>query len=237
MTKSILAIETCSESCSVALHHQNIQYQQISTEPRGHADNVLPMVEQVLADAKISLKSLDAIAFTRGPGAFTGVRIGTSVAQGLSLGTNLPLIAVSSLAVLAQGSYRGTSSENCLAALDARMSEVYFGQYQLNSDGLMVALQDDQVASPNAVTCVDEDKQVSEQNEWYTAGAGWLNYSDDMIQRFKDWNTQSQSERLYPEAIDLLTLAQWHYANGDLLDPAEALPVYVRDQEYIPIEK
>ncbi len=230
MTNSILAIETCSESCSVALQHKGVEFQQLSMEPRGHADHVLPMVEQVLAEADINLKSLDAIAFTRGPGAFTGVRIGTSVAQGLALGANLPLIAASSLAVLAQGSYRETLNEKCFAALDARMSEVYFGQYQLDSNGLMVALQDDQVASPNVISCVDEDKQISEQNKWHTIGAGWVNYSEDMIQRFKDWNTQDQSEQLYPEAIDLLTLAQWHYINGDLLDPAEALPIYVRDQ-------
>ena len=113
-----------------------------SLEPRGHASNILPMVDELLTQYQVNLSELDAIAFTRGPGAFTAVRIGTSVAQGLAVGANLPLIAVSSLAVLAQGSYRVSGTERCLTALDARMSEVYFGIYQLNEDKLMAAIEE-----------------------------------------------------------------------------------------------
>ena len=230
MSKSILAIETCSESCSVALLHQGKQQQIISTEPRGHANNVLPMIDTVLAKAEIKLSELHAIAFTRGPGAFTGVRIGTSVAQGLAVGANLPLIAISSLAVLAQGSYRATGNTRCLATLDARMEEVYIGVYQLNENKLMTAVQDDQVAAAEQIGIADEQIQISLQSNWQAVGSGWNNYQQAMSERFKDWHISHSTQLEYPEAIDLITLADWHYDNGDLLDAAEALPVYIRDQ-------
>lgn len=230
MTKSILAIETCSETCSVALVHGDKQNQLLSDEPRGHADNVLPMIDKLLSSAQLSLDQLDAIAFTRGPGAFTGVRIGTSVAQGLAVGANLPVIAVSSLQVLAQGSYREEGISRCLAALDARMSEVYFGAYELNEHKLMIAVQDEQVNSGENIVCVNEQKAIAEQNSWQARGPGWNNYIDEMKSRFSQWNINFPEQIIYPQAIDLLTLAQWQFANGDLLDPEHALPVYVRDQ-------
>ncbi|RLA04346.1 MAG: tRNA (adenosine(37)-N6)-threonylcarbamoyltransferase complex dimerization subunit type 1 TsaB [Gammaproteobacteria bacterium] len=230
MAQSILGIETCSEDCSVAVIYQGKTLQLLSNEPRGHADNVLPMVDQLLADFHIKLADLDAIAFTRGPGAFTGVRIGTSVAQGLSLATGLPLIAVSSLAVLAQGSYRETGLTNCLAALDARMSEVYFGIYQLNSSNIMVATQDDQVASAEGLLCGNESSLSNDINKWQAQGPGWHNYSDVMKTRFKDWSLSWPEKLFNPKASDLLTLAQWHFERGELLDPADALPIYIRDQ-------
>ncbi len=229
MTK-ILAIETCSESCSVALLFNGEQQQQISTEPRGHADAVLPMVERLLQQADIRLKQLDVIAFTRGPGAFTGVRIGTSVAQGLALATDLPLIAVSSLAVLAQGSYRETAKKHCLAALDARMSEVYFGVYQLNKAGLMLSTEEDQVAKPENVLLKEEKKLLSSSKSWQVAGAGWVNYKHALQERFRVWNLLEQKHFPYPQAQDLLTQANWYFDNDQLIDPAQAIPVYVRDK-------
>jgi len=226
----ILAIETCSESCSVALSCNGEQQQQISTEPRGHADAVLPMVEHLLQQASLSLKQLDVIAFTRGPGAFTGVRIGTSVAQGLALATDLPLIAVSSLAVLAQGSYRETSQKHCLAALDARMSEVYFGVYQLNEAGLMLSTEEDQVAKPENVLLNEEKKLLSSSKIWQIAGSGWVNYKDGLQNRFSTWNLGEQIHFPYPQAQDLITQANWYFDKDQLIDPAQAIPVYVRDK-------
>ncbi len=227
---TILAIETCSESCSVALLYNGEHQQEISTEPRGHADAVLPMVERLLQQAAISLKQLDVIAFTRGPGAFTGVRIGTSVAQGLALATDLPLIAVSSLAVLAQGSYRETTKNHCLAALDARMSEVYFGVYQLSKAGLMLSTEEDQVAKPENVLLKEEKKLLSSSKSWQVAGAGWVNYKEALQERFRVWNLLEQQHFPYPQAQDLLTQANWYFKNDQLIDPAQAIPVYVRDK-------
>jgi len=230
MHHSILAIETCGENCSVAVTIGGNTQQLLSTEPRGHADNILPMIEQLLQQLKVNINDLDAIAFTRGPGAFTGVRIGTSVAQGLAVATALPLIAVSSLAVLAQGSYRETENKQCLAALDARMSEVYFGMYQLNNNGLMVAVQEEQVAAPVQIDCKNETVIIAEKQQWQAIGPGWINYEEAMQQRFQKWQLHCPERIQFPQAIDLLCIAQSHFAQGKLLDPADALPVYVRDQ-------
>ncbi len=230
MTITLLAIETCSESCSVALLHNGEHQQLLSTQPKGHADNVLPMVEQLLAQAELSMSGIDVIAFTRGPGAFTGVRIGTSVAQGLALATDLPLIAVSSLAVLAQGCYRETESKYCLTALDARMSEVYFGIYRVNEAGIMVSTQEDQVAKPLGLQIATEDEYISKQHNCQAMGAGWVNYPDQMRQRFKLWKLREQEHFPYPEAQDLLTQAIWLFEKNEVVDPAQALPVYIRDK-------
>ncbi len=229
MTLSILAIETCSEACSVALLHREVVIQKISTEPRGHADNILPMIETLLESAKIQLKELDVIAFTRGPGAFTGVRIGTSVAQGLSVASGIPLIALSSLAVLAQGSFRRTGQTHSIATLDARMSEVYYGFYQCNDKNIMIALQDDKVDSPQNIEVLFKHSS-NDNDQWNAIGAGWTHYYDAMSARFKDWLIDAPEELFYPEARDLITLARQDYLDNRMIDAADALPVYVRDQ-------
>ena len=230
MSLSILAIETCSETCSVALSHNGESRQLISSEPRGHADNILPLIDNIMHKAGIQLTDLDVIAFTRGPGAFTGVRIGTAVAQGLAVATKLPLVAVSSLAVLAQTSYRVTGSKSCISALDARMSEVYLGFYQLHDNGCMVAEQDDQVAAASAVICADEHNYLKSGQKWQGYGPGWTNYPEQMAKRFDQWSLQIPETLVYPEAIDLLYLAEIEYQEGRLLDASEAIPIYVRDQ-------
>ncbi|PCJ45620.1 MAG: tRNA (adenosine(37)-N6)-threonylcarbamoyltransferase complex dimerization subunit type 1 TsaB [Gammaproteobacteria bacterium] len=230
MSLTLLAIETCSEACSIALLIDGKVSQLVSNEPRGHADHVLPFVEKLLRQADISLKNLDAIAFTRGPGAFTGVRIGTSVAQGLALSSNLPLIAVSSLAVLAQTSYRHTDLTHCIPALDARMSEVYVGFYQLDNNDCMVELENDQVAPALDIACSNEQNIIAQSDHWQGYGPGWTNYPDQMQQRFSNWKVAYPEGLFFPEALDLLTLAEAQYQDGKLLDPAEAMPVYVRDK-------
>ena len=230
MDTTILAIETCSETCTVALSHDGQLEQLLSDVPRGHGENVLPMIETLLNNAQLPLVDITAIAFTRGPGAFTGVRIGTSVAQGLSVATGIPLLSVSSLAVLAQGSYRETGNKRCLAALDARMSEVYFGIYQLNEHNLMVSEENEQVASAENLSCENEQEYVDQYNVWQSYGPGWNNYLDAMNQRFSRWNVESTDKIHFPQAIDLIPLALHEYHSGRLLDAAEALPVYVRDQ-------
>ncbi|MFT5520688.1 MAG: tRNA threonylcarbamoyladenosine biosynthesis protein TsaB [Enterobacterales bacterium] len=230
MSLSILAIETCSETCSVAVSHNDITHQLISTVPRGHADNILPLIDKIMDKAGLQLSDLDVIGFSRGPGAFTGVRIGTAVAQGLSLASKLPLVAVSSLAVLAQTSYRVTGIKHCIPALDARMSEVYLGFYQLNDKGCMVAEQDDQVAAAESVNCEKEQQYLEGAHVWQGYGPGWTNYPEQINKRFADWSVEVPKTLVYPEAIDLLALAELEYQEGRLLDPAEAIPVYVRDQ-------
>ena len=129
----LLAIETATELCSAALLVNDEIFSISEVAPRRHNEIILYMCEQVLAQGQISLSQLDAIAFGRGPGAFTGVRLAASVTQGIALGQNIPVIPVSSLASLAQVAFESVQAACVLACIDARMQEIYFGQYNFNS--------------------------------------------------------------------------------------------------------
>ena len=132
----ILALDTSTEACSAAVYADKQVYAQFALTPREHTRLILPMVEKVLGDADLRLQDVDAIAVGRGPGAFTGIRIGVGVAQGLAMAADKPILPVSTLAALAQQAYVQQGATQVLAALDARMQEVYWGQYSLK-DGIM----------------------------------------------------------------------------------------------------
>lgn len=113
MSTRILAIDTATEACSVALWNQGETHALFELCPREHTQRILPMVQQVLAESGVTLAELDALAFGRGPGSFTGVRIGIGIAQGLALGADLPMLGVSTLQTMAQGAWRMTARSAC----------------------------------------------------------------------------------------------------------------------------
>lgn len=123
MSTRILAIDTATEACSVAVWNQGEIHALFELCPREHTQRILPMVQQVLAESGLALNQLDALAFGRGPGSFTGVRIGIGIAQGLALGADLPMIGVSTLQTMAQGARRVSGAARVLAAIDARMGK------------------------------------------------------------------------------------------------------------------
>ena len=123
MSTRILAIDTATEACSVAVWNQGEIHALFELCPREHTQRILPMVQQVLAESGLALNQLDALAFGRGPGSFTGVRIGIGIAQGLALGADLPMIGVSTLQTMAQGAWRVSGAARVLAAIDARMGK------------------------------------------------------------------------------------------------------------------
>ena len=124
---NILAIETGTDACTCALLHTGEIIALDAVAPRQHAELLLQMIDSVLEDVGVGLGSLDAIAFGRGPGSFTGLRIACAVAQGLAFGANRPLVAVSTLQTVATGMHRTTGAHRVLVAFDARMGEVYWG--------------------------------------------------------------------------------------------------------------
>ncbi len=135
MTSKILAVDTATENCSVALKVGNEIIARCEMAPREHTTKILPMVDSVLAEAGLTLNQLDALAFGRGPGSFTGVRIGIGIAQGLAFGAELPMIGVSTLAAMAQQAFRKQQATHVLAAIDARMNEIYVGGYKRLDNG------------------------------------------------------------------------------------------------------
>ena len=147
---TLLALDTATEACSAALLHGGRLYHRYEVIPRMHAQRLLPMIDELLVEAGIALKQVDALVFGRGPGAFTGVRIATGMVQGLAFATGKPVIGISNLAALAQRAWREHGAQNVCAAIDARMDEVYWGCYQLR-DGDMQLMGNEVVSAPEQV--------------------------------------------------------------------------------------
>ena len=132
----LLAIDTSGDACSAALLLDGEIVQHAELAPRRHGELILPMMQGLLDQAGIALGALDALAFGRGPGSFTGVRIAAAVIQGAAFGAGLPVVPVSTLAALAQGQFRRGGQQRLLSALDARMNEVYWGGFTIGPDAL-----------------------------------------------------------------------------------------------------
>lgn len=217
----LLAIETATEACSVALYLDGELREEYRLAPREHARLVLGMADALLADAGLRPGDLDALAFGRGPGAFTGVRIATSVVQGMAFATDLPVVPVSTLAALAQGALRQYGWQRIAAAIDARMDEVYWAAYEA-VDGLVQPLDDEVVISPERVS-------LPQGERWYGIGSGWLTYADTLAEQLADRVAGSVGE-FYPHAQDVAVLAASAVARGETVAAEQALPVYLRDQ-------
>ncbi len=219
---NILALDTSTDACSAALLLDGKLIQRFKVEPRRHTHLLLPMVEELLAEADIALGALDAIAFGRGPGSFAGIRIATGAAQGLALAADLPVVPVSTLEAIASAANE-EDGEYLLTALDARMDEVYWCAWQRTGGGLE-RLVDEQVCAPSAVRLPESIKADA-----FTAlGSGWC-YREQvdpvLRQRIKRYRTD-----IYPQAEAMAHLAAAAVARGEIMAPDEARPVYLRDQ-------
>lgn len=214
----LLALESATESCSVALRDGDAVYVRSQPAPREHAALLLPMVEAVLEEAGLALAGLDAVAFGRGPGSFTGVRIAASVTQGLAFAADLPVLPVSTLAALAQGAWREHGAHRVAAAIDARMGEVYWGLYR-EQDGVMVPEGEEGVFAPDQVPLPAAD--------FTGAGSGWATYGDALAQRC---GVAAFYGDRYPQAVDILVLGAAAWRAGKAVDAALAQPVYLRDK-------
>lgn len=224
----LLAIDTVTEACSVALWLEGEVTTQESVVYQSHTEHVLPMVQSLLAESETTLSQLDAIVFDRGPGSFTGLRIGAGVTQGLALGISCPVIPVSSLATLAQGSWRQDAQPQVIACIDARQVEVYWAGYQLQ-ENVMVAVTAEQVGSAHTV-------QPEPGQSWYGVGTGFDRYHDELagLPGVNWLGTQSQR---YPLAQDMFAQAISAWQSQNWVQPADAIPVYLRDNVASPPAK
>ena len=144
---TLLALDTATDACSVALWVNGKSYERFDVVPRRHSDLILPMIDALLAEANASLADVDAIAFGCGPGSFMGVRLATSVAQGLAFGLDCLVVLVSTLQGLAQAAYQVTKAERIMAGWDARMGAIYWGAYCLGEAGIMQVVKEDRKAN------------------------------------------------------------------------------------------
>ncbi|PSV28877.1 MULTISPECIES: tRNA (adenosine(37)-N6)-threonylcarbamoyltransferase complex dimerization subunit type 1 TsaB [unclassified Photobacterium] len=222
MSTKILAVDTATENCSVALLMGDEVISRCEYAPREHTTKILPMVDTVLAEAGIKLNQLDALAYGQGPGSFTGVRIGIGIAQGLAFGADLPMVGVSTLAAMAQGTYRVHQADNVLSAIDARMGEIYWGQYQRKIDGDWQIIGAEQVIVPDALV----ESVQTETGIWLTAGTAWEVYADTLAKLPFE---MQQGSVLYPDSQDMVHLAKFAFARGESVSAEVASPVYLRD--------
>lgn len=219
----ILALDTATSRCSVALLAGNDLCELSADAPRVQAEILLPMVEQLLSGAGITLTSLDAVAFGRGPGAFTGLRVAASVAQGLAFGSSLPVLPVSDLAALAAAAGRLRAARQVLACMDARMQEVYWCAYGVEGQSVRPLV-------PESLSLPDEVK-APQGGLWFGAGSGWDAYPA-LARRFPDLSGRDGS--LLPAAGDILRLAADSFRRGEAVSPERAQPVYLRDKVATP---
>jgi tRNA threonylcarbamoyladenosine biosynthesis protein TsaB len=216
----ILSIETATEACSAALLIDNEVIERFQVAPREHGNLILSMVDELLREAGMKLQHLNALAFGRGPGSFTGVRMATGVIQGLAFGADLPVAPVSTLAALAQQTINEPENHTVYAALDARMGEVYWCEYLIEK-GALRAVSNEVVIAPTNI-CVEQGKKA------VGIGHGWKTYESEL-------NNIVQAESLLikaaglPRAKEVAQLAVKMVEAGDTVKAEHALPVYLRD--------
>ncbi|RDZ26942.1 tRNA (adenosine(37)-N6)-threonylcarbamoyltransferase complex dimerization subunit type 1 TsaB [Lysobacter silvisoli] len=221
----LLALETATEACSVALWIDGELRQRYELAPRRHAELALPWAEALCAEAGIAKAQLDAIALGRGPGAFTGVRLAIAIGQGIALALDRPIVAVSTLAALA---LRATAlpggdadGARVLAAIDARMGEVYTGAFALRG-GDARALDAEAVLAPAAAALPDG------ADGWLGVGTGFA-AADGALPQHLAGRFAALGAAALPQAADVARLAVAAYARGEALAPERVEPAYLRN--------
>lgn len=221
----ILAIDAAADGCSVALQAGADTFVRYTDAPRAHSKVLYPMLDEVLNEAGVRKHELQGVAFGKGPGSFTGIRIAAATAQGLGFALGIPLLPVSSLQGMAQQSYLQQGAKQVLAILDARMSELYFGWYALNAaTGLMENVQQDCLDAIAAQPWADLPAGLC------GAGNGWL-MGDALAPAIRNAAVQQFADIL-PHARYLLPAASAMLAAGQGMAPEEIELVYLREQSH-----
>jgi len=219
----ILAIDTATENCSAALLFDAQLLQREQLLERGHAEAILPMVDELLAAAHLRFYALSAIAFGRGPGAFTGVRLAASVTQGLAFGAGVPVVPVSDLQAVAQRALDAHGAvDRVLVCADARMHEVYWGCFERSADGLARPSDAEHVTPPASVRLPGGWEH---RGQLAGAGSGFATYPELRAGLSLD----VVLEGLLPRAVEVARLAVPEVAAGRFFPAEQALPVYLRD--------
>lgn len=218
----LLALDTATEACSAALLIDGDVCERFEIAPRAHARLLLPMLDELLAEAGLKPTQLDAIAFGRGPGSFTGVRIAASVTQGIAFATDVPVLPVSTLAALARDALQRSAAAHVFSAIDARMGEIYWAVYARNAQGEPGMLTEEQVTAASAV-CVPAG------TDWFGIGTGWGEYEDILRAHFAS-GLIGIDATILPRAAHIAHLAAADFAAGRALPAEQALPVYLRNQ-------
>ncbi len=215
---NILALDTSTDFCSAALWRDGVVAERAVAAGQSHSTLLMAMVDEVLAEAGLTLKSMDGIAYGEGPGSFTGLRIACAVAQGLAFSADLPVAAIGTLRAMAAG----CGSPRVLCCIDARMKEVYHAAYVLDADGTWHEMSAPQVCAPAAIP-------LAEGIGWTGCGSGFSAYGDVLQQRLGNALSEMRPG-IFPHARDIAMLAAPVFAAGQGVPAEQAAPVYIRDK-------
>lgn len=213
----LLALETSTEYCSVALYQDGVVSERFELVGQKHSERLIDMVTAVLRDANLKLSALDGLAYGAGPGSFTGVRIACGTTQGLALGTDLPVFGVCTLQALAQAS----GYTRVIAALDARMGEIYHAVYELQH-GEWITLSE-------PCLCKAEAAPLVSGTNWFGVGSGFATYGEALHVRYAA-QLQGKDGAAVPHAAAVVTLAAVGFLQGMGVDAALAQPLYLRNK-------
>lgn len=222
-TLNILALDTSEDACSAALSLSGELLGRFELAPRRHTALILPMIDGLLAEADLKPSQLDAIAFGRGPGSFTGVRIAAGVAQGIALGLDLPVLPISTLAGVALRCHLLSGSERILVALDARMGEIYCAAYELHQ--LPGLIGEEALMQPATLRLPESHAHHC----WFGAGSGWAAHPEILATATGLGPHQWRGDILC-RAEEIARLATLDAVAGKAVAADEALPVYLRDK-------
>ena len=213
----ILALEASTEYCSVALWQDGNIASRCELVGQKHSEVLIEMLDELLRAEDVTLAQVDGIAFGMGPGSFTGVRIACGVAQGLALGADLPVVGICTLHALAQASGR----DKVIAALDARMAEVYHAAYERRGDTWVT------VCEPSL--CLPQAAPQVAGSGWFGAGSGFAAHGAALAERYAGQLAGSDAQAV-PQASAIAMLAAPLFAAGQGVDAAQAIPLYLRDK-------
>ncbi len=215
----LLAIDSATEACSAALFLDGEVDERFEVIGRGHADRLLPMVDELLTTARLATADLDAIAFGRGPGAFTGLRIAAGLAQGLAAGSRRVVLPVSNLTAVAATAARVRGIDRVLVCMDARMGQVYWAAFD-GSGPLPDAVTEERLSDPADVFPPGEGM-------WFGAGHGFSGYPE--LEARLAPRLRGVDSSILPHAGEMARIAAVDLAEGRGLEAGRALPVYLRD--------
>jgi len=220
----ILALETSSDLCSAALWLDGKVDAREARAGQQHSELLLPMVNALLAGHKLKAADLDGIAFGRGPGSFTGLRIACGVAQGMAFGANLPVVGVSTLLAVAQAS----GAQRAVCCLDARMGEIYHAAYERRGDAWQT-VHEPALCKPDSAPALPDGK-------WTGCGNGFAAYRAALAQRYAG-SIERVIENLPPHAKEIALLAAAEFARGNTVAAERAAPLYVRDKVALRVDE
>ncbi len=213
----ILALETSTEYCSVALWQDGKMTSRCELVGQRHSELLIEFLDSLLREAGVKIAQLDGIAFGMGPGSFTGVRIACGVAQGLALGADLPVVGVCTLQALAQAA----GHDKVIAALDARMGEIYHAAYEKRAGEWVV------VCAPNL--CLAQHAPLIQGSGWFGVGSGFVMHGVALNERYAGQLAGSDAEAV-PQASAIAQFSAPLFAAGQGMDAAQAMPLYLRDK-------